>query len=65
MMTPITQSEPNNKYYTHTLVTALLHLQRFDQARPMFDKIAAADMVDSTITELLTRHELTGWLGGQ
>lgn len=61
-MRPVVASEPENKYYSHTLLIALLEQGLKDQARPLFETIAEGDMIDSTIEEALSRHGLSDWL---
>ncbi|WP_154224269.1 protein kinase domain-containing protein [Marinicella rhabdoformis] len=61
LMRPIQQKEPNNKYYSHTLLVALLQLQSYQEARSLYDMVAANGMEDQQIKELLIKHQLTDW----
>jgi transcription elongation factor GreA-like protein len=55
---PIHQLEPNNKYYTNTLVTALINTQNYKQAKPLIDSLKKAGFNDNEFEELLNQHGL-------
>lgn len=58
LMMPVHQAEPNNKYYAHALLVTKLQLEKFDEAKPLFDLVLSHDMVDGAIEKLLIKHEL-------
>ncbi|GAA4821745.1 hypothetical protein GCM10011365_19100 [Marinicella pacifica] len=61
MMVPIHRAEPNNKYYTHSLLVAKLQLKKFDEAKALFERTQKNDMVDNAIEELLVKNNLQAW----
>lgn len=61
LMRPIQQKEPNNKYYSHTLLVALLQLKEYSAAKPLYQMVAANGMEDQQIKELLIKHQLSDW----
>ncbi|MCX7543852.1 serine/threonine-protein kinase [Marinicella gelatinilytica] len=61
MMDPIYQNEPNNKYYTHTLLVTKLQLKKFDEAKSLFKQTQNNDMVDGVVEGLLTKNNLQDW----
>jgi tetratricopeptide (TPR) repeat protein/tRNA A-37 threonylcarbamoyl transferase component Bud32 len=64
LIKPVHEQEPDNKYYTHTLLVALIQNKQYQEARPLFDQLQQAGMVDSTINATLKRHQLTDWIDG-
>lgn len=58
LMEPVHQAEPNNKYYTHTLLVAKLQLKKFKDAKPLYDQLKSNDTIDKVITNLLTKNQL-------
>ncbi|MFC3195070.1 protein kinase [Marinicella sediminis] len=64
LIRPIHEQEPNNKYYLHTLVVALLENSKPDEARPLLVQLQDAGMIDSTIKDTVKRHQLTDWIDG-
>lgn len=58
LIQPVYQAEPNNKYYAHTLLVTKLHLQQWEQAKPLFELAKNNDMVDGTVKALLEKHDL-------
>ncbi|MCX7553220.1 serine/threonine-protein kinase [Marinicella sp. S1101] len=62
LMQPVHAAEPNNKYYTHTLLVTLLHLKQFERAKPLFDATVKNDLVDYAVEQLLVKHQLQHWL---
>ncbi len=61
LMQPVYAAEPNNKYYMHTLLVVKLHLEKFAEAKPLFDQTLANEMIDSTVEALLDKHQLQDW----
>ncbi|KAA3645726.1 MAG: hypothetical protein DWP95_03965 [Proteobacteria bacterium] len=61
MMDPIYQNEPNNKYYTHTLLVTKLQLKKFDEAKSLFKQTQNNDMVDGVVEDLLAKNNLQDW----
>lgn len=58
LMTPVLAREPDNKYYQYTQATALVHLGRYEEARPLVDTLRDAGMDDEPFRELLAAHSL-------
>lgn len=54
--------EPNNRYYTHTLVVSLLMLGEFEDAKQLFTALKKVGMVDESVKALLQKHSLNDWL---
>ena len=64
LIRPVYAAEPNNKYYLHTLLVALLENQKPAEAKPLFEQLQQAGMIDSTVKMVLERHQLAEWMDG-
>ncbi|WP_223786911.1 serine/threonine-protein kinase [Marinicella meishanensis] len=58
LLQPVHEAEPNNKYYAHTLLVTKLQLQRWAEAKALYELAKSNDMVDGTVKALLAKHQL-------
>jgi tetratricopeptide (TPR) repeat protein len=58
IMKPVHTLEPNNKYYTNTLISALLNVGDYQQAQPLITELKKTGFNDSDFLNLLKQHNL-------
>ncbi|MFK8013561.1 MAG: protein kinase family protein, partial [Marinicellaceae bacterium] len=58
IMTPVHLLEPNNKYYTNTLIIALLKSGMINQAKPLINELKSSGFNDKELDALLIKHKL-------
>lgn len=58
IMKPVHILEPNNKYYTNTLISALLKVGDYQQAQPLITELKKTGFNDSDFENLLKQHNL-------
>jgi serine/threonine-protein kinase len=58
IMKPVHLLEPNNKYYTNTLIIALIKAGEMDQAKPLILELKQSGFNDNELEELLIEHNL-------
>lgn len=58
LMAPVRAAEPDNKYYTYSLVIPLIQLGRYSEAAPMVAMLRGSGMEDETLQALLSEHNL-------
>jgi serine/threonine protein kinase/Tfp pilus assembly protein PilF len=55
------EKEPNNLYYTHTMLITLLLLDQLEAAKPIYQELLNADLIDNQIKEILKDKSLESW----
>jgi hypothetical protein len=58
IMIPVHQSEPNNKFYAHTMLVTKLQLKKLLEAKELFVMAQTNDMVDGVVEALLVENNL-------